>query len=64
MNKPIDKISECREAIANDLRKIECALSESSFEQEISEFTSKNPIKSLSIALLAGFLIGSWWKQK
>lgn len=53
-----------RDALTQDLRKIESALSESAFEKEISEFTTKNPIKALSIAVLTGFIIGCWWKLK
>lgn len=64
MKNSIDKIAEYREAISQDLRRIESALGDSSFENEISDFAVKNPIKSISIALLAGFIIGSWWKKK
>lgn len=58
------RLMDYRDALSQDLRKIESALSESAFEKEISEFTTKNPIKALSIAALTGFIIGCWWKLK
>ncbi len=64
MKNTIDKFAEYKEALSHDLRKIESALNESSFENEISEFVAKQPIKAISIALLTGFILGSWWKDK